>query len=202
MAVASRLLAYLPQSALALLCALPLALLVRRGLSGDLGADPPREVVLFAGLWALRLLLATLAITPLRRLLRLGGAGLLRCRRTLGLMCLGYASTHLLAYLSLLLGWDATALLEEIVEHPWLLVGALAWLLLLPLGATSNRAAQRRLGRRWKRLHRLIYIIAPLAAIHFYWLSKDLLEPLIYAALFALLLGLRLRPDRARTARR
>ena len=197
----ARLSVWLPQGALALMGMLPLAQLLRRGMEGDLGADPPREVVLCTGLWALRLLAATLAVTPLRRLPRLGGTGLLRCRRTLGLLCLSYASLHLLAYLNWLLGWDVAALVGEIVQHPWLLAGALAWLLMLPLGATSTRAMQRRLGRRWKRLHRLVYAVALSASIHFLWLSKDVVEPLLYAVLFALLLGSRLVPGRALAAR-
>ena len=190
-----------PQAALLLLGMLPLIQLLQRAMEGSLGADPPREIVLFTGLWALRLLAATLAISPLRRLPKLGGAGLLRCRRSLGLLCLFYASLHMLAYLALLLGWDLMSLADELVEHPWLLLGGLAWLLMVPLGLTSTRAMQRRLGRRWKQLHRLVYIAALSASIHFLWLSKDIAEPLLYAALFSLLLGSRLLPSRARGAR-
>ncbi|QDH71788.1 sulfoxide reductase heme-binding subunit YedZ [Lysobacter alkalisoli] len=155
-----------------------------------LGADPVAAIEHFLGLWALRLLMLTLAITPLRQLT--GQTVLLRFRRMLGLYVFAYASAHLLAYLVLDLRGYWTQVFEEIVKRPYITVGFLAWLLLLPLAATSTRAAMRWLGRNWGRLHRLVYVIAVLAVLHFWWLVKsDVREPLLYALILAVLLGWR-----------
>ena len=135
-----------------------------------LGADPVAAIEHELGLWALRLLLLTLAVTPLRQLL--GQPLLLRFRRMLGLWAFAYASLHFAA-----------------------------WLLLVPLAVTSTRGWMRRLGRNWGRLHRLVYAIAALAVLHFWWVVKsDLREPLLYAAILAALLGWRLVRWRRRTA--
>lgn len=156
-----------------------------------LGADPVAEIEHRTGLWALRLLLATLALTPLRQLT--GRAQLLRFRRMLGLYAFFYASLHLAAFLALdLRGWWST-IFTEVVQRPWITVGFLAWLGLVPLAITSTRGWVRRLGRGWARLHRLVYAVAVLAVVHFWWLVKaDLREPLLYAAILAILLGWRL----------
>ncbi|KWS03327.1 Membrane protein YedZ [Lysobacter capsici AZ78] len=159
--------------------------------SGGLGADPIAEIEHRLGLWALRLLLITLAITPLRQLS--GQAVLLRFRRMLGLYAFFYASAHLAAYLLLDLKGYWTQLFEEIAKRPYITVGFLAWLLLIPLALTSTQGMMRRLGRLWGKLHRLIYAIAVLAVLHFWWLVKsDIREPLLYAAIVAALLGWRL----------
>lgn len=159
--------------------------------SGGLGADPVAEIEHRLGLWALRLLLITLAVTPLRQLT--GQAALLRFRRMLGLYAFAYATLHLLAYLVLDLRGYWTQIFEEIVKRPYITVGFLAWLLLIPLAATSTTAAIRWLGRNWGRLHKAIYAIAVLAVLHFWWLVKsDIREPLLYAAILAVLLGWRL----------
>lgn len=156
-----------------------------------LGADPVAEIEHRTGLWALRLLLLTLAVTPLRQLT--GLAVLLRFRRMLGLYAFLYASLHLGAYLALDLRGYWTQVFEEIVKRPYITVGFLAWLLLVPLALTSTRGWMRRLGRRWGQLHRLVYAVGVLAVLHFWWLVKsDIREPLLYAALLALLLGWRL----------
>lgn len=164
-----------------------------------LGADPVAAIEHELGLWALRLLLLTLAVTPLRQLL--GQPLLLRFRRMLGLWAFAYASLHFAAYLVLdLRGWWAQVLVE-IVERPYITVGFAAWLLLVPLAVTSTRGWMRRLGRNWGRLHRLVYAIAALAVLHFWWVVKsDLREPLLYAAILAALLGWRLVRWRRRTA--
>lgn len=156
-----------------------------------LGADPVAAIEHELGIWALRLLLATLAVTPLRQLL--GQPGLLRVRRMLGLYAFAYASLHFAAYLVLdLRGWWAQVL-AEIVDRPYITVGFAAWLLLVPLAVTSTRGWMRRLGRRWGQLHRLVYATAVLGVLHFWWVVKsDVREPLLYALILAALLGWRL----------
>lgn len=158
--------------------------------SDALGADPVAEIEHRLGLWALRLLMLALAITPLRQLT--GWNALARFRRMLGLYAFAYASLHLLAYLVLDLRGDWQQLFEDIAKRPYITVGFLAWLLLVPLAVTSTRGWMLRLGRSWVRLHRLAYAVAVLAVLHFWWLVKsDLREPALYAAIAALLLGWR-----------
>ena len=180
------------------LAAAPLALLGWRawqvGSGADLdalGADPVAAIEHTLGLWALRLLLLTLAVTPLRQLL--GQPLLVRFRRMLGLWAFAYACLHFSAWLVLdLRGWWALVP-KEIAERPYITVGFAAWLLLLPLALTSTRGWMRRLGRNWGRLHRLVYPVAALAVLHFWWVVKaDVREPLLYAAILAVLLGWRL----------
>lgn len=173
-----------------LFCLLPFGWLLTQALLGNLGANPIEAVIRYLGDWALRLLLLTLAATPLRLLTGWGWP--VRLRRLLGLFAFCYAVLHLLAYTVLDQYFDWTAIWEDIVERPFITTGMLALLLLLPLALTSNRTAQRRLGRRWKQLHRLIYPAAILAVVHFTLMVKaDLREPLIYGAILTLLLGLR-----------
>ena len=158
--------------------------------SDALGADPVAEIEHRLGLWALRLLLITLAITPLRQLS--GQPVLIRFRRLLGLYAFFYASLHLAAYLGLDLRGYWTQIFEEIAKRPYITVGFAAWLLLLPLAITSTTGWIRRLGRNWARLHRLVYAIGVLAVLHFWWLVKsDIREPALYAGIAALLLGWR-----------
>lgn len=155
-----------------------------------LGPDPVAAIEHALGLWALRLLLLTLAVSPLRQLT--GRPVLLQFRRMLGLYAFAYASLHFAAYLVLdLRGWW-TLVFEEIVKRPYITVGFAAWLLLVPLAITSTRGWMRRLGRRWGQLHRLVYAIGVLAVLHFWWIVKsDYREPLLYAAILAVLLGWR-----------
>lgn len=158
--------------------------------SDALGADPVAEIEHRAGLWALRFLLITLAITPLRQLT--GKPVLIRFRRMLGLYAFFYACLHLAVYLGLDLRGYWTQIFEEIVKRPYITVGFAAWLLLLPLAITSTKGWIKRLGRNWARLHKLVYAIGVLAILHFWWLVKsDIREPLLYASLLALLLGWR-----------
>lgn len=158
---------------------------------GWLGANPIETVLRGSGEWALRFLLITLAISPLRRLL--GWAKLMRLRRMLGLFSWFYASLHLLIYLGLDQFFDWTGIFYDILDRPFITIGMLAFLLLIPLGLTSNNASMRRLGKNWLRLHQLVYPLAIFAVIHFWWLVKaDLFEPIIYATILTLLLSERL----------
>ena len=155
-----------------------------------LGADPVAEIEHRLGLWALRLLMATLAITPLRQLT--GQAVLVRFRRMLGLYAFFYACLHFSAYLVLDLRGYWTLIFEEIAKRPYITVGFSAWLLLLPLAVTSTKGWIKRLGRNWARLHKLVYAAGVLAVLHFWWLVKsDIREPALYAGILALLLGWR-----------
>ena len=158
--------------------------------SDALGADPVAEIEHRTGLWAVRFLLITLAITPLRQLT--GQPDLIRFRRMLGLYACFYACLHLAAYLGLDLRGYWTQIFEEIVKRPYITVGFAAWLLLVPLAITSTKGWIKRLGRNWARLHKLVYVICVLVILHFWWLVKsDIREPLLYASILALLLGWR-----------
>ncbi len=170
---------------------LPLGWISWQAVQQKLGADPAQVIVTFLGIWALRYLWITLAVTPARRLFGLGW--LQRYRRMLGLYALFYATLHLLAVATFILGWRPDLLLRELTERPYIIVGFSAWVLLLPLGITSTQGWQRRLGKRWKTLHWLIYPIALLVLLHFAWLIRaGYLEVLIYTLLLAFLLGYRL----------
>lgn len=174
-----------------LICLLPLARLVYLGVAGGLGANPIEFVTRSTGTWALAGLMVTLSVTPLRRLT--GLAGLIRYRRMLGLFAFFYACLHFVAYVWLDQFFDPAAIARDIVKRPFVTVGFAAFILLVPLAATSSHAMMRRLGRRWQQLHRLIYLIALLGVVHYLWLvKKDLTEPLIYGGVLALLLALRL----------
>jgi len=163
----------------------------------DLGANPLETVTHGTGDWALRFLLITLAMTPLRRLLRSNWP--ISLRRMLGLFTFFYASLHFLVWLVLDQEMLWQNILADIVKRPYVTVGFLAWLFLVPLALTSTKGMIRRLGRNWSRLHRLVYPIALLGVLHYLWLVKaDLLEPLIYAAILGLLLVARIRPLQAR----
>ena len=174
------------------LCLLPLARLIVLGVSGGLGANPIEFITRSTGTWTLVGLLLTLSITPLRRLS--GRAELIRYRRMLGLFSFFYACLHFVTYIWLDQFFDLTAIAKDIVKRPFITVGFTAFVLLIPLAATSTHAMMRRLGRRWQQLHRLIYPIALLAVVHYLWLvKKDLTTPLVYGAVALVLLALRLR---------
>ena len=163
---------------------------VARTGSNALGADPVAEIEHRLGLWALRLLMVALAVTPLRQLT--GQPVLIRFRRMLGLYAFVYATLHFGAYLVLDLRGYWEIILADIAKRPYITVGFTAWLLLLPLAVTSTKGWIRRLGRNWARLHKLVYAVGVLAVLHFWWLVKsDIREPLLYAAILAVLLGWR-----------
>jgi sulfoxide reductase heme-binding subunit YedZ len=181
------------QAALTVAALLPATALALATLRGTLGANPVETLEHETGEWTLRLLLATLAVTPLRR--ALGWAWLAKYRRTLGLLAFGYCCLHLSIYalVDLWGAWDT--LLEDVLERPYITAGFTGFLLLLPLAITSTRAWLRRLGRRWVVLHRLVYAAAVAGCLHFLWLVKaDQREPLVYAGILALLLGARAWP--------
>lgn len=169
-----------------LLCLLPLAQLLWHALLGH-AVNPIEDLTRGLGTWTLRFLLITLCVSPLRAL---GAPGwLLRLRRMLGLYAFFYACLHLLTYLWLDQFFDWAAIVRDIVKRPFITVGMLAFLLLLPLAITSTDGWIRRLKRNWGKLHRLVYVIAPLGVLHYLWLVKrDLQSPLIYAAILAVLL--------------
>ncbi|MBV0933920.1 protein-methionine-sulfoxide reductase heme-binding subunit MsrQ [Marinobacterium weihaiense] len=170
---------------------LPLGWITLQAVQQQLGADPAQVIVTFLGIWALRFLWVSLAVTPLRRLP--GMSWVMRYRRMLGLYALFYASLHLLAVATFILGWRPDLLLRELTERPYIIVGFTAWVLLLPLALTSTKGWQRRLGKRWKQLHALVYPASLLVMLHFAWLIRaGYLEVLIYALILAFLLGYRL----------
>ena len=166
-----------------------------------LGADPMRELEHALGLWALRFLIFTLAITPLRQLV---GVNLLRYRRALGLLAFYYVLLHLMTYLVLDQGLDFDAIRADILKRPYITIGMTCFIVLLPLAATSSNLAIRRLGGKvWQRLHRLVYLAAILAVLHFLMSVKSWpIEPLTYALIVAILLGYRLARSLMRDSRR
>lgn len=164
----------------------PLSWMIYAGLNNQLGPDPGKALVDGLGLWALRLLLITLLLRPLRDITH--QSIFIRVRRLVGLFCWFYASLHLAAGVFYIIGYSWADLLKAFSEKTYIILGLLAWLLLVPLGVTSNRWSQRRLGCRWLKLHRTIYLIALLACLHFIWLVRsDYWQPALYS-FFALLL--------------
>ena len=168
---------------------------------GSFGPNPVEEVLHSMGKTGLNLLWITLAITPVRKLTKLNW--LVRLRRMLGLFSFFYLVLHLLTYAALDRRFDWSSLIVDVTERPYITLGMLALVLMIPLAVTSTKGWQRRLGRNWTRLHRLIYPIAILGVIHFWWQTKaDYREALVYAVILSLLLGFRLIDWRARTTRR
>lgn len=181
------------------LCLLPLAWFVFALLTDQLGANPIEAVTRGTGDWSLRFLLITLTMTPLRRYV--GWSWPLRLRRMLGLFAFFYVCVHLTTYLWLDQFFDWSEIWRDMVKRPFITAGMLAFLLLIPLAVTSTNAMIKRLGRNWIRLHRLVYVVAVLGVLHFWWLVKaDVREPVVYALLLALLLNLRVVWHRQRVA--
>ena len=160
------------------------------GATGGLGADPVRSFEQTLGLWALRFLILTLAITPLRQL---AGVNLLRYRRALGLLAFWYAAMHFTVYLTLDRGLIWSTIIPDIARRPFITLGFAALVMLVPLAITSNRLSIRRLGKNWRLLHRLVYVAIALAAIH-YLLANKVVDPTqaAHVGLVVLLLGYRL----------
>jgi sulfoxide reductase heme-binding subunit YedZ len=170
----------------------PLAYLALGAWTGSLGANPIEVVTRSTGVWTLRLLILTLAVTPVRRLT--GWNDVIRLRRMLGLFAFFYGSLHLLTYVWLDQFFDWQAMAKDVVKRPFITAGFSAFVLLVPLAATSTAGMVRRLGgRAWRRLHRLAYVAAALGVVHYWWLVKlDTRPPLRYAVLLAALLLARL----------
>lgn len=177
---------------LALFCLalLPLGRLILLGAADGLGANPIEFVTRNTGSWTLYFLCMTLAVTPLRR--ATGWNWLIRLRRMLGLFTFFYAALHFTTFLWFDHFFDLAEMWRDVLKRPFITVGFLAFVLLIPLAATSNDAMIRRLGgKRWQRLHRSIYLIAPLAILHFWWMKagkNDFGEPILFGSIIALLL--------------
>jgi len=173
-------------------CLAPLARLVFKGLSSGLGANPIEFITLSTGTWTLVLILATLSITPLRRLS--GQNWLIRLRRPIGLFAFFYSCLHFTTYIWLDKFFDLSEMIKDIAKRPFITAGFLGFVLMIPLCATSTAGAVRKLGgRNWQRLHRLVYITAAAAVIHFWWKVKaDHRLPLIYGLVLMVLLLSRL----------
>ena len=172
------------------LCLLPLAWLVYGAVADQLGANPAEALIRGLGDWSLRFLCLALAVTPVR--IHTRTPQLARYRRMLGLFCFFYVCLHLLAYGWLDMGLDVADIGRDILKRPFILVGFTAWLLLLPLALTSTNGAVRRLGgKAWRNLHRLVYVVAPLALLHFFWMragKQDFAEVAVYAVILGVLL--------------
>jgi methionine sulfoxide reductase heme-binding subunit len=175
------------------LAVLPAGLLVYQALNNQLGADPIAALTHQTGDWALRFLLLSLAMTPLRLILKKSWP--IRFRRMIGLYAFFYACLHFSVYLFLDLGSYWSQIGADIIKRPFITVGFTAWLLLLPLALTSTQWMMRKLKKNWLKLHKLVYAIGILGVVHYYWLVKsDVREPLMYAGILALLFAIRLKP--------
>jgi len=173
-----------------ILCLGPLLYIILLTLTGGLGANPVERLTHFTGTWALNFILVTLSISPVRRLT--GYHKIVQYRRMLGLYTFFYASLHFLCYFVLDQFFDFSEIIGDIVKRPYITLGLSAFLLLIPLAVTSTKKMMARLGKRWKQLHRLVYISATLAVLHFLWLVKaDIREPVIYGTILVFLLLLR-----------
>ncbi len=179
------------KTTLFLLALLPLARLCALGLADGLGANPVEFVIRSTGTWALSFLLLTLSITPLRRIT--GANWLAGLRRMLGLYAFFYACLHAIGYLWIDQWFDWQAILKDIAKRPFITVGMATFIGLVPLAATSTNTMMRRLGKHWKTLHRLSYLLAMTGVLHYFWLvKKDVTQPLIYATLLTIMLTIRL----------
>lgn len=170
----------------------PLARIVLFGFTDRLGANPIEFTTRSTGLWTLVFICITLAVTPLRRLT--GWNWLIRFRRMIGLYAFFYAALHFTTYIWFDKWFDVAAMFKDVGKRPFITVGFAAFVLLIPLAATSTRAMVRRLGRRWQALHRLVYAVGVLAILHFWWMKAgkhDLALPKVYGAIVLVLLGWR-----------
>lgn len=173
-----------------MLALLPLARLFWLGLQDDLSANPVEFVLRSTGTWTLVMLLATLSMTPIRLLT--GVTWQIQLRRMLGLFMFFYVCLHFTTYVWLDQWFDWDAIVKDIIKHPYILLGFSAFVLTIPLAVTSNQYMMQRLRQNWKKLHLLVYPLAILGILHFWWLvKKDVREPLIYALILFLLLAIR-----------
>ena len=173
-------------------CLLPVCILAWQYYADALGANPIEEITHQTGDWTLRFLLLTLTATPLRRISGWGWP--IRIRRMLGLYAFFYATLHLFTYFWLDQFFDWTEIWLDVLDRPFVTVGMLGFVLLMPLAVTSTNAMMKRLGKGWKKLHRLAYLVPLLGVLHFWWLVKaDVLEPMIYGSLLLILFAARFR---------
>ena len=178
------------KAALVVTALVPLALIGWRFSNNKLGANPIRETEIQTGLWTLRLLAVTLSITPFRK--SFGWNFLAKYRRTLGLTTFFYACVHLSMWVGVDWFFAWGDMWHEIVKHKYILIGMLTWLIMLPLAITSTKGWVRRLGKRWTKVHRLVYAAAITGTIHYLWaVKKDTFFPVVYLATFAMLLAFR-----------
>ncbi|MEK7989470.1 MAG: protein-methionine-sulfoxide reductase heme-binding subunit MsrQ [Thiotrichaceae bacterium] len=177
-------------------CLIPIILLSYGFITDNLGADPIQSLLKQTGEWALRLLLATLAVTPIRQIF--GWSSLIRIRRMLGLFSFFYALLHVCIYITFDQSLDIGDIINDVFKRPFITIGMLSFLLMLPLALTSSNAAIRYLtGKKWKQLHQLVYLVAIGAVIHFLWLAQskaNITEPAIYMIILAILLLIRHPP--------
>jgi len=169
------------------LLSLPFIWLVFALLTDRLGANPIEEITDFTGEWALRILLLSLTMTPLRMVLKKPWP--IRLRRMVGLFAFFYVLTHFLTYLLLDLQLDTSAIVADIIDRPYITAGSVAFIILIALAVTSTNAMMRRMGKRWQSLHRLVYVATGAALLHFVWLTRGFqIEPLVYLAVFCVLM--------------
>ena len=179
------------RAAVFLACLSPFMALVQAGATNSLGPDPGEHLMHVTGEWVMRLLILVLLATPLARN---GWPKLARYRRMLGLYVLFYATLHLSVFTQVYIGWSGEQLIVELAERPYVLVGFLAWLILVPLGITSASIIRKKMGRHWRQFHKLTYVVAILGWLHLLWLSRsDVGDAVIYGALFSVVLFYRLR---------
>ncbi|MGQ0442690.1 MAG: sulfite oxidase heme-binding subunit YedZ [Methylophilaceae bacterium] len=179
------------KAAICLLALLPLVRLIWLGVNDNLGANPIEFIERSTGTWGLVFLLITLSITPIRLLT--GHVWQVQLRRMLGLWMFFYACLHITTYVWLDYSFVWQDIIKDIIKHPYVIVGFSAFVLTVPLAITSNNAMMRRLKTNWKKLHLLVYLVAILAVLHFWWLvKKDVTEPFYYAFVLACLFGIRL----------
>lgn len=184
-----------------LLCLVPLSRLIWLGFQDDLSANPIEFIERSTGFWALFILLATLTLTPIR--LITGRTWQIQLRRMLGLFMFFYACLHVTTYVWLDFSFVWADITKDIIKHPRILVGFAAFVLTIPLAITSSNAMVRRLRERWKQLHQLVYFIAILGVVHFWWLvKKDIREPLLYASILVVLLAIRIYYKKASKLRK
>lgn len=168
------------------ICLVPFLALTNGVISNSLGPDPAEHLMHVTGEWVMRFMILVLAAAPLARW---GWPRLARYRRMLGLYAWFYATLHLLVFAQVYIGWSGEILLEELAERPYVLVGFLAWLILVPLGISSADRIRRKMGRRWRQLHKLTYAVAVLGWLHVLWLSRsDVGDAMAYGVLFGILL--------------
>jgi len=179
---------WLLKPAVFIVLSLPFAWLVFAVFTSSLGANPIEAITKFTGEWSLRILLLSLCMTPLRMMLKKPWP--IRLRRMVGLFAFFYVITHLLTYLLLDQQFDVAAIVADLFKRPYIAAGTVAFLLLVPLAITSNNRIMRRMGNSWQALHRLVYVAATAAVVHYVWLARgDQIEPMVYLfVLFVLML--------------